>query len=40
MSHAVAGVGEREMDVRDEVGPSLADDIIAEIKINSPLRKC
>lgn len=25
------------MDVWDEVGPGLADDIIAEIKINSPL---
>lgn len=31
---------EREMDVWDEVGPGLADDIIAEIKINSPLHKC
>lgn len=31
---------EREIDVWDEVGPGLADDIIAEIKINSPLHKC
>lgn len=31
---------EREMDVWDEVGPGLADDIIAEIKINSPFHKC